>query len=77
MVCYFVIEVISVGPHTPKDRVFEEVDTMFKEAIKTVLRDSIVDAYVTIPSGKEIWDALEAKYGVSNISSELYVMKHF
>jgi hypothetical protein len=50
---------------------------MFKEAIKSVLRDSIVDAYVTMPSGKEIWDALEAKYGVSNISSELYVMKHF
>jgi hypothetical protein len=56
---------------------FEEVDIMFKEAIKSVLRDSIVDAYVTMPSGKEIWDALEAKYGVSNISSELYVMKHF
>jgi hypothetical protein len=56
---------------------FEEVDIMFKEAIKSVLRDSIVDAYVTMPSGKEIWDALEAKYGVSNVGDKFYVMQQF
>jgi hypothetical protein len=29
-------------------------------AILGVLEDSIVDAYVTMSTGKEIWDALEA-----------------
>jgi len=42
-----------------------------------VLGDSIVDAYVTLQTGKEMWDALEAKYGVSNAGSELYVMEQF
>jgi hypothetical protein len=27
--------------------------------------------------GKEIWDALEAQYGVSHAGSELYAMEQF
>jgi hypothetical protein len=42
-----------------------------------VLGDSIVDAYVTLQTGKEMWDALEAKYGVSDAGSELFVMEQF
>ena len=43
---------------------FQDANTMRKGAIINVLRDSIVDAYVTLPTKKEIWDALEIKYGV-------------
>jgi hypothetical protein len=76
--CYFVAEPRSVGPHTPEEeRAFQDADTKFKAAIISVLGDSIVDAYVTLQTGKEMWDALEAKYGVSNASSELYVMEQF
>ena len=42
-----------------------------------MLGDSIVDVYVTLRTGKEMWDALEAKYGVSDAGSELYVMEQF
>ena len=42
-----------------------------------MLGDSIVDAYVTLQTGKEMWDALEAKYAVSDAGSELYVMELF
>jgi hypothetical protein len=42
-----------------------------------VLGDTIVDAYVPLQSGKEMWDALEARYGASDASSELYVMEQF
>jgi hypothetical protein len=42
-----------------------------------VLRDTIVDAYVLLQSGKEMWDALEQRYGVSDAVSELYVMEQF
>jgi len=42
-----------------------------------VLEDTIVDAYVPLHTGKEMWDALEAKYGVSDAGSELFVMEQF
>jgi hypothetical protein len=42
-----------------------------------VLGDTIVDAYVPLQTGKELWDALEARYGASDAGSELYVMEQF
>jgi hypothetical protein len=42
-----------------------------------VLGDTIVDAYVPLQSGKEMWDALEQRYGVSDAGSELYIMEQF
>ena len=78
MHCYFVVEPRSVGPHTPEEEcVFQDADTTFKGAIISMLGDSIVDAYVTLQTGKEMWDTLEAKYGVSDAGSELYVMEQF
>jgi hypothetical protein len=40
-----------------------------------MLEDFIVDTYVTMSTCKEIWDTLEAKYGVSDVGSELYAME--
>ena len=77
--CYALLLVAkprSVGPHTPEEeRAFQDADTTFKGAIISVLGDSTVDAYVTLQTDKEMWDVLEAKYGVSDASSELYVME--
>ena len=42
-----------------------------------MLGDSIVDAYVPLKTGKEMWDAFETKYGVSGAGSELYVIEQF
>ena len=53
---------------------FQNADTTFKGSIISVLGDSIVDAYVTLQTGKEMLDTLEAKYGVSDAGSELYVI---
>ena len=36
-----------------------------------------MDSYVLLPTGKKLWDALEAQYGVSDAGSELYVMEQF
>jgi hypothetical protein len=78
MHCYFVVEPWAVRPHTPKEeRAFQHADTTFKAAILSVLEDSIVDAYVPLQTDKEMWDALKTKYGVSDASSELYVMEQF
>ena len=36
-----------------------------------------MDSYVLLPTDKELWDALEAQYGVSDAGSELYAMEQF
>ena len=36
---------------------------------------SMRTAYLRYMSGKELWDAFDAKFGVSDAGSELYVME--
>ncbi|KAK1693830.1 hypothetical protein QYE76_010527 [Lolium multiflorum] len=56
---------------------FEKVDAMFKAALFSILGDNIVDPYMAFDHGKDAWDALEAKFGVSDAGTELYVMKQY
>jgi hypothetical protein len=47
MYYYFVVEPRSSRPRTAQEeRVFQNVDSMFKEIITSVLKSSIVDAYM-------------------------------
>jgi hypothetical protein len=49
--CYVVAEPRVVGPHTSEKKlVFHDADTMFKEAIINMLGDTIVDAYMWLPT---------------------------
>jgi hypothetical protein len=78
MHCFFVVEPRAVGPHTPKeDNAFHDADVRFRARLLSMLGDTIVDAYVPLQSGKEMRDALEQHYGVSDVGSELYVMEQF
>ena len=36
-----------------------------------------MDTYIRLTTCKEMWDALEAQYGVSDVGSELYIMEQF
>jgi hypothetical protein len=68
----------AVGLQTSKEeRAFKHADTTCKAALLSIIGDSLVDAYVQLPTGKAMWDALEVRYGVSDAGSELYVMKQF
>jgi hypothetical protein len=58
-----------------EDCVFKHADTTCKAALLNIIGDFLVDAYVQLSTGKAMWDALEARYGVSDVSSELYVME--
>ena len=53
------------------------MDNLFKAALLSVLGENIVDAYASIDNGKDMWDALEAKFGVSDAGTELYIMEQF
>ncbi|KAK1662402.1 hypothetical protein QYE76_050561 [Lolium multiflorum] len=50
---------------------------MFKAALFSILGDNIVDPYMDFDHGKDAWDALEAKFGVSDAGTELYVMEQY
>nr|CAE02382.2 OSJNBb0080H08.8 [Oryza sativa Japonica Group] len=68
----------SEPPLSPEEEAkFEASDCLFRGALISVLADNIVDVYMHMPSGKNMWDALEAKFGVSDAGSELYVMEQF
>ena len=49
-------------------------DILFKAALLGVLRKNVVDSYMSISTGKDMWDALEAKFVVLDARSVLYVM---
>nr|ABB46939.2 retrotransposon protein, putative, Ty1-copia subclass, expressed [Oryza sativa Japonica Group] len=62
---------------TNEEAKFEVADCLFRGALISVLADSIVDVYMHMPSRKDMWDALQAKFRVSDAGSELYVMEQF
>jgi hypothetical protein len=45
-----------------------------EEALFSIIADNMVDAYMTFNHGKDVWDALDAKFEVSDGGTELYVM---
>ena len=56
---------------------FDESDNLFQGCVISVLAEHLVDSYIRLPTGKDLWDALEAQNGVSDAGSELYVMEQF
>ncbi|XP_021313834.1 uncharacterized protein LOC110434313 [Sorghum bicolor] len=48
---------------------------MCKVALLSIIHDSLVDAYIPLLSGRAVWEALEARYGLSDAGSELYIME--
>lgn len=74
----FVVEPRSPQPHdVEEEHLFQNVDTTFKGATIGIRGDFILDAYVMMPTEKETRNALETKYGVSDATSELFIMEQF
>jgi hypothetical protein len=48
---------------------------MFMGALFNILGDNIVDTYISFDNGKDAWDTLDAKFGVSDTDTELYIME--
>jgi enamine deaminase RidA (YjgF/YER057c/UK114 family) len=75
---FHVVHERAIGPQTSEEeRAFQHADTTCKAALLNITGDLLVDAYVQLPTGMAMWDALEARYGVSDAGSELYVMEQF
>ena len=65
--CFSATDARPKGPlSTEEQEKFEKVDAMFRAALFSILGDNIVDPYMAFAHGKDAWDALEAKFGVSD-----------
>jgi hypothetical protein len=63
---------------TPEEgSAFDAPDNLFPGCIISVLAENLVDSYIWLTNSKELWDALEAQYGISDANSELYAMEPF
>ncbi|TKC13488.1 hypothetical protein FA727_23550, partial [Robertmurraya kyonggiensis] len=56
---------------------FEVKDNLFRGCILGVIAPHLINPLLKKKSGKEMWDALDAQYGVSDAGSELYLMEQF
>ena len=64
--------------YTPEEEsAFEASDNLFRGCLISVRADNLVDTYIRLTTGTQLWDALEAQYGVSDAGSELYIMEQF
>jgi hypothetical protein len=78
MCCFYVVQERPAGVPTADEQcAFKHDDTTCKAALLSIIGDSLIDAYEQMPTGKAMWEALEARYGVSDAGSELYVMEQF
>jgi len=42
-----------------------------------VIGDKLVDAYLHVRVAKNLWEALESKFGATDAGSEIYVIEQF
>ena len=42
-----------------------------------MIEDKLVDTYLHMRDAKNLWDALEAKFGATYVGSEMYAMDQF
>jgi hypothetical protein len=68
----------SEGTMSDEDyKKFEEANTVFVGCILSILADHPCDMLMHIKDRKELWDALDAKFGATDAGSELYIMESF
>jgi hypothetical protein len=61
---------------TPEEeKIFDVADNLFRGTVIGALANKYVDSYLTCTSAKELCDALDEKFGISDVGSELYIME--
>ena len=66
---------VTIAPE--QENTFREASTIFVGVVLTVIGDKLVDAYLHMCVAKNLWYALEAKFGATDAGSELYAMEQF
>jgi hypothetical protein len=58
-----------------EEKAFEVADNLFRGTVISALADKYVDSYIMCTTANQLWEALDEKFGVSDASSELYMME--
>ena len=58
-----------------EEQKFLAADSLFRGAVISALHPKYEKNYISCTLGKELWDALEAKFRVFDAGSELYLME--
>ena len=75
---FWVIDGKPQGTISDEDqKKFEEANSALRGCILSVLADRLCDVYLHITDKKELWDALNTKFGATDVGSELYIMESF
>jgi len=75
MSCYHAIEGKPEQFTHEKEQKFLAADNLFRGTMISAPDKKYVDNYIICTTAKELWDALEAKFRVSDAGSELYLME--
>ena len=50
-------------------------DNLFRSSVISALHSKYEDNYIICMTGKQLWDALDAQFGISDAGSELYIVE--
>ena len=75
---FWVAGVTPTGTIAPEqEKAFREATVVFLGALLSVIGDKLVDAYLHVHVAKDLWEALESKFGATDAGSEMYIMEQF
>jgi hypothetical protein len=64
------------GTISDEDQIkFEEANTIFVGCILSILADCLCDMFMHIKDGKDLWDALDAKFGAADAGSSFMILR--
>jgi hypothetical protein len=75
MSCYHAAESNPVNLPPEDEAKFKADDNLFRGAVISALDTKLQKSYSILPTGKELWDALVGKFGVTDAGSKLYLME--
>ena len=69
---FCVAGVTPIGTIAPEqEKAFRDATVVFVGAILSVIGDKLVDAYLHVRVAKDLWEALESKFGATDAGSEM------
>jgi hypothetical protein len=73
---FWVASVTPTGMIAPEqEKAFREATVVFVGAVLSVIGDKLVDAYLYVRVAKDLWEALDSKFGATDAESEMYIIE--
>ena len=75
---FWVTGVTPTGTIAPEqEKTFRDATVVFVGVVLSVIGNKLVDAYLHVLVAKDLWEALESKFGATDAGSEMYTIEQF